>query len=33
MTGVMREVLACESEVEGAMREMVRRIDGEEYNL
>src|SRR5882724_9850225 len=31
--GVMREVSAWESEVEGAMREMVRRVDGEESDL
>ena len=31
--GVMREVSAWESEVEGAMREMARRVDGEELDL
>jgi len=31
--GVMREVLAWESEVEGAMREMARRVDGDELDL
>jgi len=31
--GAMREVLAWESEVEGAMREMARRVDGEELYL
>ena len=31
--GAMREVLVWESEVEGAMREMVRRVDGEELDL
>ena len=31
--GVMREVSAWESEVEGVMREMARRVDGEESDL
>ena len=31
--GVMREVSAWESEVEGTMREMARRVDGEESDL
>jgi len=31
--GVMREVSAWELEVEGAMREMARRVDGEESDL
>jgi len=31
--GAMREVSAWESEVEGATREMVRRVDGEESDL
>ena len=30
--GVMREVSAWESEVEGAMREMARKVEGEELN-
>ena len=31
--GAMREVSAWESEVEGTMREMARRVDGEELDL
>ena len=31
--GEMREVLAWELEVEGVMREMVRRVEGEESDL
>jgi len=31
--GEMREVLAWELEVEGAMREMERRVEGEESDL
>ena len=31
--GAMREVLAWESEVEGTMREMARRMEGEESDL
>ena len=31
--GAMREVLAWEPEVEGTMREMARRVDGEESDL
>jgi len=31
--GEMREVSAWESEVEGVMREMARRVDGEESDL
>ena len=31
--GAMREVLAWELEVEGAMREMARRVDGDESDL
>jgi len=31
--GAMREVSAWELEVEGTMREMVRRVDGEELDL
>ena len=31
--GVMREMSACESELEGAMREMARQVDGEESDL
>jgi len=31
--GVMREVLAWETEVEGAMREMAKRVDEEDSGL
>jgi len=31
--GVMREVSVWELEVEGAMREMARRVEGEESDL
>jgi len=31
--GAMREVSAWQSEVEGVMREMVRRVEGEESDL